>query len=503
MKVERTKNATKNIFFGMILKLYQIIIPFIMRTAMIYCLGVEYLGLNSLFTSILQVLNLAELGVGSAMTFSMYKPIAIDDTKTICALMKLYKIYYRIIGTLILVIGIIICPIIPYLIKSDLPSGMNVYVLYLLNLLATVFTYWLFAYKSSLLNAHQRNDVISKITLVVNTLQYVVQFIVIFIIKNYYLYVILTLVFQIINNLVTAYVATKMYPEYNAEGNLSNEEVRQINKRIKDLFTAKLGGVVLNSADSIVISAFLGLTVLAVYQNYFYILTAIIGIVSVIFNSCVAGIGNSVIVESSEKNYNDLKKFTFIIMWIDVVCTCALLCLYQSFMNLWVGKELLLNFSAVVCLCCYYYVYEINMLLNLYKDASGIWHKDRFRPLITSLTNLFLNIILVQFIGIYGVLLSTLISTICIGFPWLVNNVFDEIFMINPKPYLLKLIKYTLFAILIAIITYYMCNFVKGDSVLVLIKKAIICFGISNVLLYIIYKNSNEMSETKLLIKKF
>lgn len=126
-----------------------------MRTAMIYFMGVQYLGLNSLFTSILQVLNLTELGVGSAMVYSMYKPIADDDTKTICALMRLYRLYYRIIVLVIAVIGGILTPFIPYLVKSDLPSGLNIYVLYLLNLAATILSYWLFAYKNALFQAHQ------------------------------------------------------------------------------------------------------------------------------------------------------------------------------------------------------------------------------------------------------------------------------------------------------------------------------------------------------------
>lgn len=155
MKIERTKNASRNIIFGIILKAYQILIPFLMRTAMIYFMGVQYLGLNSLFTSILQVLNLTELGVGIAMVYSMYKPIADDDTKTICALMRLYRLYYRIIGLVIAVMGGILTPFIPYLVKSDLPSGLNIYVLYLLNLAATILSYWLFAYKNALFQAHQ------------------------------------------------------------------------------------------------------------------------------------------------------------------------------------------------------------------------------------------------------------------------------------------------------------------------------------------------------------
>ena len=175
MRIERTKNATRNMVFGIALKIYQILMPFFMRTAMIYFMGVQYLGLNSLFTSILQVLNLAELGVGSAMVYSMYKPIAEDDTVTICALMKIYRTYYSAIGAVIAVVGVILTPIIPHLISGDLPTGLNVYILYWMNLGATVLSYWLFAYKNALFQAHQRVDVTSKVTIVTNTFQYAAQ----------------------------------------------------------------------------------------------------------------------------------------------------------------------------------------------------------------------------------------------------------------------------------------------------------------------------------------
>jgi len=172
-------------FLEAFLKIYQLLVPFVMRTAMIYFLGVQYLGLNSLFSSVLQVLNLAELGVGSAMVYSMYKPIADDDTDTICALMRLYKIYYRIIGLVVCVAGLILLPFIPYLIKGEVPPDINVYILYVLNLGATVLSYWLFAYKNSILQAHQRTDMISKVMLVTETVKYILQFVILAIFHNY------------------------------------------------------------------------------------------------------------------------------------------------------------------------------------------------------------------------------------------------------------------------------------------------------------------------------
>lgn len=502
MKLERTKNATKNIIFGTILKLYQILIPFAIRTAMIYLLGVEYLGLNSLFTSVLQVLNLVELGVGSAMVFSMYKPIAKDDETEICALMKLYKLYYRAIGGVILVLGLIVCPFIPKLIKSGVPADMNVYILYLLNLMATVLSYWLFAYKNCLLQAHQRTDISSKITIIVNTAMYITQFLLLFIFRNYYFYVIALLLGQVVNNVVTAIVVDKIYPKYKAKGDLPKEQVKEINNRVKDLFTSKIGGVIVNSADSIVISAFLGLTTLAIYQNYYYILTAIIGIIGVIFNSCTAGIGNSIIVDTKEKNYNDFKKFTFMISWIAGFCACALICLYQNFMRLWVGNDLLLDFQCVIYLVMYFYVYETNSILTLYKDASGIWHKDRFRPLITALTNLILNVILVNIIGIYGVLLSTVISTLVIGMPWLIKNLFTEIFKQSSRRYVYKVMKYALVTIINISITYCACLLLPDNKIWSLIVRAVICCVLCNAIFFIAYCKSSEYKEAKTMVLK-
>lgn len=504
MKIERTKNAARNIVFGVGLKIYQILIPFLMRTAMIYFMGVQYLGLNSLFTSILQVLNLAELGVGSAMVFSMYKPIVEDDKKKICALTRLYKIYYNVIGGVIAVIGVILTPFIPNLISGEVPEGISVYVLYLLNLFTTVLSYWLFAYKNSLLQAHQRIDVSSKISLGTTTVQYVFQLIVLWLFRNYYVYVIVALATQAMTNIVTAVVVTKMYPDYKPEGQLDKQEVKSINQRIRDLFTSKLGSVVVNSADTLVVSAFLGLTVLAVYQNYYFIVTSVIGIITIIFNSCTAGIGNSLIVESEEKNFNDLKKFTFLIAWIAGVCSCCFLNLFQPFMELWVGNNLKLEFGAVICFCMYYYIYEINQLLNTYKDAAGIWHQDRYRPLVTAIVNLGLNLITVQFWGIYGVILSTVISMAFVGMPWLFYNLFTTIF--NHKycgKYLIQIALYIVSTFFACLISGVVCSFINGDNLLiVLMVRLIICVVLPNILFWILFHKLPEFKGSILLIDK-
>lgn len=501
--MNRKKNATRNIIFGTCLKLYQIVVPFLMRTIMIYFMGVQYLGLNSLFTSVLQVLNLAELGVGSAMVYSMYKPVAEHDNNTICALMGLYRKYYRIIGMVVLAAGCVIIPFVPHLIKSDVPEGINIYVLYVMNLLATVFTYWLYAYKNSILQAYQRNDIVSKVTMITDTIKYILQIFTIVFLKNYYMYVLVLILLQIASNIITAAVVTRMYPEYRCKGSLPKEEVAQINSRIRDLFTSKIGAVIVNSADTVVISAFLGLTVLAIYQNYFFIISSVIAFIAVVFNSCTAGIGNSIIVETKEKNYNDFKKFTFLIAWIAGFCTVCIVCLMQPFMNIWMNgnEKLMLGMSEVVCFCIYFFVYEIQQLLLTYKDAAGMWHEDKYRPLVTALTNLALNIIMVQFFGLYGVLLSTVISIIFIGMPWLFYNLFTVLFKRNAAKYVIRVVYYTVITIVISIITYSVCSLVPFTGIAELIVKLIICIIFPNLLFFATLFKFEEFGQVKALVK--
>lgn len=503
MKINRTKNAFRNMVFGITLKIYQLIVPFIMRTAMIYLLGVQYLGLNSLFTSILQVLNLAELGVGSAMVYSMYKPIAEDDTATICALMRLYKIYYRIIGSVVCIAGLILLPFISKLINGDVPADINIYILYLLNLGATVLSYWLFAYKNSILQAHQRVDITSKVMLITETVKYVLQFAVLAIFHNYYYFVMVLLLTQIMTNIVTAVASDKMYPQFQPKGNLPKDEVKRINQRIRDLFTSKIGAVIVNSADTIVISAFLGLTVLAVYQNYFYLITAVIGLITTIFASVIAGIGNSLIVETPEKNFKDLQKFTFIISWIAGICVSCFICLFQPFMKVWVGEQLLLDFSVVICFGVYFFVFEINQLLNIYKDAAGIWHEDRYRPLVTALANLGMNLVMVQFWGIYGIILSTVLSTLFVGMPWLLHNLFTVLFERQwLHCYLKKLMLYVVVIFVSSFITYGFSSLIDLPDILLIFVRLVICCIVPNVIFLMAYHRLDEFKASMQLMNK-
>ena len=503
MRFERTKNAGRNILYGGALKIYQILFPFLIRTVMISYMGMEYIGLSGLFVSILQVLNLAELGIGSAMVFSMYKPIAENDDATICALMKLYRKYYRIVGTVVLLGGVAAVPFLPHLIKGDVPDGLNLYILYSINLAATVLSYWMFAYKSCILSAYQRNDISSKIIVVTTTIEYITQLIVIICFHNYYYYLLARVLSQILQNIITALIASKMFPQYSPKGELDKESVTKINNSIRDLFTAKVGGVIVNSVDTLVISAFLGLYVLGVYNNYFYILTSIISIMYVVFGACTAGIGNSLVTESTDKNYFDFQVFSLIICWISGFCTCCFLCLYQPFMLLWIKDEnKMFGMPEVVCFCVYFFVYEIAAMMIQYKDAAGIWHEDRYRPLITALSNLIMNIIMVRYIGVLGILLSTILSFLIIGIPWLVWNIFKYLFKRSSQLYVKKLLIYALIVTLSCFCSYGLCSFVLGNGFISLLIRVLICFVVSNGIYWVVFHKTQEYNHMIIIVER-
>ena len=200
VKLSRTKNAVRNIYCGLFNKIITILFPFLIRTVLIKKIGIEYAGLNSLFSSILQVLNLTELGFASAVVYSMYKPIAEDDKDTICALLNFYKRVYFIIGLVILALGTAVMPFLQHLIKGNIPQDINIYVLYSIYLVNTSLSYLLFGYKNSLLNAHQRRDVISNILTITQGLMNICQLLILVTIKNYYLYVLMMPIFTVLNN---------------------------------------------------------------------------------------------------------------------------------------------------------------------------------------------------------------------------------------------------------------------------------------------------------------
>lgn len=498
--INRTKNAARNIIYGVVLRIIGIVGPFLIRTLMIYKMGNEYVGLNSLFTSVISFLSLTELGIGSALVYSMYKPIAEDDKRTICALLNLYKRVYQIIGLIILVISIILLPFLKYLIKGDCPNEVNLYILYGIYVFNTVVSYELFAYKQSLLTAFQRNDIISKRSALLQLAMYSLQALTIIYTHNYYAYIFWMPVITILTNIANAIITNKMYPDLKTEGEIDNAFKKRIMKNVIALFGTKANSIVMHGADNIIISAFIGIIMVGKYGNYYYIMSALIGIMTVFYDSITAGLGNSLEVETVEKNHNDFNILSLLNFWITTFCSTCLLCLYQPFMRLWLGEDTMLSNGVAILLVVYFYIYQIRRIVLTYKDAAGVWWPDRIRPYLMMFVNIIGNVIMVQFIGIYGVVLSTIISMV-ISIPIENHTVFKYIFKCNEKPYYLTFSTYLIISVLSCISCYYACSLIN-DSIYGIIIRFIICLFLTNAVIIVICWRNKTFKQAISFIKK-
>jgi len=497
--MKRTKNAIRNIIFGFINRAVVLLGPFIIRTVLIKQLGSEYLGLSSLFTSILQVLNLTELGFSSAVVFSMYKPIVEKDTTTICALMNFYRKVYRMIGCVILFIGIMITPFMKYLISGSYPDDINIYILYFIYLFNTSITYFLFAYKSALLTAHQRSDIMSNIHTITYILQYTIQILAIYLCKNYYAYVIVIPLTAILNNIWCAYRVNRMYPEYLPKGKIDENTINSIKKQVGGLMIQKICSTTRNSLDCIFISAFLGLNMVAIYSNYYSIMNSIIGMLSIVYTAIVPGIGNSIVMESVEKNYADMNKFNFIYMWIAGWCTICLACLFQPFMKIWMGEQYMFtSYTIVILLCMYFYALKMGDIRAAYSDAKGLWWENKYRAIIESIANVLLNWLLVKKFGVAGIIAGTLISLLVINFGYGSQILFKYYF--GKKriwEYFKNHILYAVVTFGILTITCWICNSITIDGIMGIIVKMLICFIVPNISYLLIYVKTKRFEEAR------
>lgn len=494
----RTLNATRNVIWGTTFKIVSIFFPFVIKTVILYTLGTEYLGLNGLFRSILNVLNLANLGIGSALIYSMYKPMAENDTETLSVLLKFYRDCYRVIGTIVLVIGLAIMPFIENLVKGDYPSGLNLYILYGIYLLNSVLSYFLFSYRRSLLTASQRGDVESKICTVTHLLLYFFQIVFLVLTKNYYIYLLLMPITTIISNILNAIVTNKFFPDIHCKGSMPKEQIFGLKKRVTGLIFNKIGRVVLTSVDSVVVSAFLGLVPLAMYGNYYYIIFAIIGIFTTIVNALTPSIGNSIVKESIDKNYEHFKQFTFMYGWIVTWCTTCFLCLIQQFMSMWMGDDLLFSLPIVFMFTVYLYVWGTNDIANAFKSALGLWWEGRFIPIIASLLNVCLNLLLVNVLEIKGILLSTIVAFVFVYIPWSSYILFKYYFGNLKRWFLYLYVQIAFFAVsfVVAGATYLICGLLKNNGLITFIERGIICLIVPNVLLLICFFWTKEFKRS-------
>lgn len=443
---------------------------------------------------------MAELGFSSAVIYNMYKPIAENDVDGVNALLAFYRKIYRIVGSLILVVGAGLTPFLPLLIKGSWPENINIYILYLLYLLNTSVSYFLFAYKSSLLNAVQRMDLTKIAYSIVNILQCVLQLVSVLVFENYYAFVITLVLGTAFKNILAAYFAKKYYPQYECKGCITKEVKNSIIKRVKGLLICKISGVTYTTFDSIILSTIFGLVSVAVYANYLTVYTAVANVIVLIRHAMQASIGNSVASEDVSKNYKDVFLWQFLFSVIAIWCSICLLCLFQPFMKIWMGEDMLLTMVDVIILSALFLISTVQHAFYLYLSGTGMWWELRWTYIWSTVCNLVLNVVLCKLWGTTGIILATFIATFVFGFVWQCRIVFKNYFKMSTKEYHLKHVVYFSIGIIIAAITYCLCSLVCSDGLLGLFERGIICVILPSSLMFVCFRKMEMFERGKLLI---
>ncbi len=497
----RTEKSIKNIKYSLIGQLFGIILNFINRTVFINVLSSDYLGLSGLFSNMLSILSLTDLGFGTAIAYELYKPLSDGDYKTIKSLMNYFKKIYIVIGTIMIVLGFITIPLYPYLIK-ELPQIENLNLIYILFILNSSFSYF-FAYKRILLISDQKKYVETIYKYTIMFLSNIFQILFLLLTKDYIVYLLIRLLFTIIENIIISIKVNKIYPFLNEKDNvlITNIEKNNIFRNVKSMFLHRFGGVIKTSTDNIVTSKFVSLDMVGLYSNYYLVISAIQTIVQQIFNSLVSSVGNLNVTSSKEKKTEIFFNLFFVNFCIyTFVCNC-LLNLINPFINLWLGEKFLLSSSIVIIIIIELYITGMRKSLQIFREATGNYSFDWFSPIIEVILNIAISIFLAIKFGLIGVFLGTIISSLLTNF-WIEPYIIiKESFECKLADYYKAYFKYTMTSIFIFLITYFICNFLRTKSIIFLLIKGGISTITTILIILLLYRKSNNYITIKNIFK--
>lgn len=412
----RVYNSLRNFIFGSLSQIISLILSFLVRSVFIHYLNLTYLGLNGLFTNILTILSLAELGFGTVMTHALYKPLCNQDEKKIIAYMHFYAKVYKIIGVIVALLGCSLMPFLDFLIKGTIPDDINITLLYSLFLTESVSSYF-FAYKRSILNADQKSYICSWIHFITLLLRSIIQIIVIILFQNFILYIIIQIFTTIFENIYLSYKVNKIYPYLTIQHHesLTPAELDSIKKNVYALILSNIARVIMKGSSNIIISALVGITIVGIYSNYTMISGAVIMILSQVFSAMTGSVGNYLAKESQTKHLELFERLDFLNFWLYSVCAICLYLFFNPFIELWVGEQYTLNQYAVLIIVLNFILEGFLYTLWLFRSTMGLFVQGKYRPLFSATINILGSIILGHYWGLTGILLSTTISRVLVN----------------------------------------------------------------------------------------
>lgn len=501
LSLTRTKKAFTNVVFNFFNQIVTLVLAFISRTVFIHVFGVEYLGLNALFSDVLGFLSLADLGIGTAMVYSFYKPLAENDYQRMAALTTFYKKIYMIIAAIVAIVGVMIIPFLPLIVrmKQDVP---NLSIYYIFSLANVVCSY-LCIYKTSILTADQKNYIVTNIAMVVNVVKTIIQIIAICIFKNYIVYLAVGFVCVFINNIIASKVAVREYPFISDKVKLDKTEQKDIFKNIASVFLYKISSVLLNATDNILISVLVSTAAVGYYSNYLLIQNKVSLFYTLLFTSLTASIGNLIVKESAAKRYEIFQceqTFSFMICGIVVPCYITLT---NDLIRIWLGIEYMLSNATLYAIGSNMYLGCVLQPLWSYREATGLYQKTKWVMLICAFFNLILSIILGRIIGLTGIVLASGMSRL-LTYVWYEPKVlFKEHFERGVHSYYLHIIENIALVIFLSALESVVGNRIYVQSFFWWFMKAMVNGMLGSAVVIVLYWKSNGFQKLLVRIKTF
>lgn len=496
----RSRFIARNITFGYVANIIALLLNFISRTVFIYTLGDSYLGISGLFGNVLGILSFAELGIGTAMNYELYKPVVDHDIKKIKSLMNFYKIAYRVIALVVATVGLAICPFLEYIIhdSNGILSGNDIYVYYLIYLFNTVISYFV-TYKFSLVNAEQKSYIFTVINSITNFLTVTFQIVVLVLFKNFLVYLLTASIIGVLQKIGISLYLRKLYP-YLLEKpiqKLDKQELSAIKKNVKALIIHKIGEISVYQTDNIIISMFAGIKTVGLVSNYTLIISSVKGFVDIIFNSAIPSFGNLMANSADERKYELFRCYKFLGFWVYGFCSIAFAILASPFITLWVGESRTVSHATVLLLIMDFYLVGQRVCMNNVKVAGGVFWQDRYVAFLQAIVNLVISVVMIQKIGLPGVYVGTivqgLISTIIKPI-----IIYRELFKRKPIFYFKQGLNNLFVTILAGGICLGICNMWLQESTFInFVLRMLVVVVIPNLLFTVVYSKTKEFEYLK------
>ena len=504
MENSRLKNSALNFASGFLGRVLTILLNFVVRTIFIYCLNEAYLSVNGLYSNILTVLSLAELGFGSAMVYRMYAPVAVKDYQKTAALLQFYKKIYIIIGVVIFLLGLCVIPFMDYIIK-DKPdiSGLTLY--YILFLVNTSISYWLSSYKASVLYADQKEYIKTNVQSATTILQSVLQIVLLLLFRTYLLYLLIQLVGNIFLNLYVAHLVDKRYPEIQTYqgASLSAEERMQIRKDTEALVLSRFGHVALNGTDNIIISAVVGVLWVGRLSNYTLICDSVTSVLCQITAAITGSLGNFFATEDKHAGYALFKKVEFLNFWLYGFSFIALVTLLDPFVQIWAGGRFVLGLPISIAIAINFFVAGYMNTLWVFRSTLGLFKQGKFRPILVAILNIVLSIVLGRLWGVFGVLFATFLSRAAISL-WYDPLILHRYgFEVSCKPFFARYFRRVLLltAVLIAMLTIRHVVLSSATTVLRFAVMTMVTAIVPNAIFWLAYRRCEEYAYFRSIVK--